>query len=112
MKIFLLISSIALILSCGTQEQNDQNQISLNDIIDQSQGFDSSQEDDSCRFVSAAEKYPECPEGHKDSIIPILYGFPSEEMFEQSDSGIISLGGCEVSMCDPNWWCKIHQKSF
>ena len=68
--------------------------------------------EDTCNFLPANAVHIECPEGHRDSIIPILYGYPSEEMFNQSDSGIIALGGCEVSDCDPNWWCKIHEIGF
>ncbi|MBL7897025.1 MAG: hypothetical protein JNJ99_00730, partial [Crocinitomicaceae bacterium] len=53
---------------------------------------------------------PVCPEGHTDSIIPVLYGFPDERSFERADSGLIFLGGCELS--DENWYCKIHDKTF
>ncbi|MBK9191954.1 MAG: hypothetical protein IPM77_10810 [Crocinitomicaceae bacterium] len=53
---------------------------------------------------------PECPEGHTDSIIQILYGFPDERSFERADSGLIILGGCELA--DENWYCKKHKISF
>ena len=53
---------------------------------------------------------PTCPKNHKDSIIPIVYGYPSEELFAKSDSGLVALGGCELA--DENYFCKIHQISF
>jgi hypothetical protein len=52
-----------------------------------------------------------CPNGgHVDNIIPIEYGYPSAEMWEKADSGLVALGGCEVE--DYNYYCKIHQISF
>jgi hypothetical protein len=53
---------------------------------------------------------PVCPQGHSDSIIPIVYGYPSEELFAQSDSGLVALGGCELD--DFTHYCKIHKTSF
>lgn len=56
---------------------------------------------------------PTCPVCHKqDSVVPILYGFPTEESFEAAERGELSLGGCEVSDCDPSWWCKRDNKEF
>lgn len=53
-----------------------------------------------------------CPYGHKDSVIPIVYGYPSEEDFQKSDSGMIALGGCEIPLEPDNWFCKIHKVAF
>lgn len=73
------------------------------------EGTSSNQADLINQFI-ADQKEPVCPHGHKDSIIPIVYGYPSEELFAKSDSGLVALGGCELS--DENWYCKIHQTSF
>ena len=55
----------------------------------------------------------ECPKGnHTDSIIPIIYGFPTEENFRKSDSGLVALGGCELPEKPSYYWCKIHQIDF
>jgi hypothetical protein len=54
----------------------------------------------------------ECPKGHKDSIIPILYGFPSEESFEKADSGLVYLAGCELPVVPKKYYCKIHELEF
>ncbi len=38
----------------------------------------------------------EYPKGnHAHRIIPIIYGFPTDEDFRKSDSGLVALGGCE-----------------
>ncbi len=69
----------------------------------------SSDENDSQK--SRAEN--ECPKGnHSDSIIPIIYGFPSEEMFQKSDSGLVALGGCGLPENPKKYWCKIHKIDF
>lgn len=101
MKRYLII---ALILAgCSAEQETTVNNNSDNDqdVI----GID-------CDFVPADVSEPVCPEGHTDSIVPIVYGYPSEELFNQSDSGLVMLGGCEVTDCDPNWWCKKHGKGF
>lgn len=55
----------------------------------------------------------ECPQGnHTDSIIPIVYGFPTEEDFRKSDSGLVALGGCELPEKLMNFYCKIHRIQF
>jgi hypothetical protein len=55
----------------------------------------------------------ECPvDGKSKSVIPILYGFPDKKMIRKRDKGKIKLGGCEVTGCEPNWFCKIHQLEF
>ena len=53
-----------------------------------------------------------CPFGHKNDIIPIVYGFPSEKGMKKADKGEIELGGCTVTECDPKWYCKIHKIRF
>lgn len=53
---------------------------------------------------------PICPQNHTDSIIPIIYGFPGKETFQQADSGLVAIGGCEQA--DETWHCKIHKLSF
>jgi hypothetical protein len=53
-----------------------------------------------------------CPYGHTDSIIPVIYGYPSEEEFQKSDSGLVALGGCSLPNDPASWFCKIHQITF
>lgn len=54
----------------------------------------------------------ECPKGHTDEIVPILYGFPSEESFLKADSGLVVLGGCELPENPKNYYCKKHKIEF
>ena len=53
-----------------------------------------------------------CPNGHSDNIIPIVYGYPSDELFEQAKQGEIHLGGCCITQDDPHWYCKKHDLEF
>lgn len=63
--------------------------------------------------VKKARAENECPKGnHTDSIIPIIYGYPSEEDFRKSDSGLVALGGCELPEKPKKYWCKIHKVDF
>jgi len=49
---------------------------------------------------------PKCPKcGSRDNV-PILYGLPIGEAFEQEKAGKIKLGGCLVSPENPNRYCR------
>ncbi len=46
---------------------------------------------------SEHEQPPVCPVCNRsDMVIPIVYGFPGEELFEESEKGLVMLGGCCV----------------
>ena len=49
---------------------------------------------------------PACPRCESDHVVPIAYGFPGREMFEEAERGDIELGGCCVTGDDPNWICR------
>jgi hypothetical protein len=52
-------------------------------------------------------KPPEsCPECGSLDIIPIVYGYPGEEMMEAAKQGKIALGGCVIGGRDPQKRCK------
>lgn len=56
-----------------------------------------------------------CPTGnHKNNVIPIVYGLimGSKSFFRKVEKGKIELGGCMVTDCDPNWYCKTHDRRF
>ncbi len=55
---------------------------------------------------------PACIGGHTNHIIPIKYGFPSEDMMRQAKKGKIHLGGCVKYGCDPRYYCTIHEKEL
>ena len=53
-----------------------------------------------------------CPKHHSDSIVPIVFGYPSEELFEMAERGEVVLGGCELPEDYPKYYCKKHQLEF
>jgi hypothetical protein len=56
--------------------------------------------------VNTKRKTRSCPECDSENVAGIVYGYPSEEMFDQSERGDIVLGGCCVTEDDPEWRCK------
>ena len=65
-----------------------------------------------CPFVYAKGRKPKCPGGHTDKIIPIVYGLPSVKTMKRSKEGLIYLGGCIISGCDPHYYCTIHKREL
>ncbi len=49
---------------------------------------------------------PVCPECGSDSVIPIMYGYPSAKGFEAAERGEVALGGGVVSDESPEWECQ------
>lgn len=41
------------------------------------------------------------------NLIPIVYGYPNDQMREDSWAGKIALGGCIVSSDNPNYLCNL-----
>lgn len=54
----------------------------------------------------------ECPLGHNDEIVNIVYGMSSKKMLKKAEKGKIHLGGCIITGCDPSRYCKKHKISF
>ena len=48
----------------------------------------------------------ECPKCNKEDIIPIIYGYPNDNLMSASRDGNVSLGGCCFSSDAPNSACK------
>jgi hypothetical protein len=46
-----------------------------------------------------------CPRCGSADVVPIVYGEPSREMFEDAREGRIALGGCLVSVDSPDHLC-------
>jgi hypothetical protein len=60
---------------------------------------------------TGTEPSPPCPRCCSAGAIPIVYGFPDEELFEASERGEARLGGCVLMMGpdgrrDPQWACN------
>ena len=46
-----------------------------------------------------------CPSCGSDQVLPIQYGFPPDELMEESRQGRVILGGCCISDESPEWHC-------
>lgn len=46
-----------------------------------------------------------CPECGRAAIVPVVYGYPSPEMFDAAARDEISLGGCIAYSESPTWRC-------
>lgn len=54
---------------------------------------------------------PNCPEcGEK--LVKIVYGFPSNKVFEQAEKKQVYLGGCEIDDNNPTYHCYKCDKNF
>lgn len=54
-----------------------------------------------------------CPKCQKtDEVIPIVYGYPTESLFEKAEKGKVLLGGCCVMDIYPKWYCKRDKIKF
>ena len=55
-----------------------------------------------------------CPNCNKNTLIPIIYGMPSSEIFELYEKGIVHLGGCVISENEeePNAYCTSCDQEF
>ena len=97
--LFSIILLTTITVACSSEE-NSPEQTPWSNIND--------------KLVDALPDEPICPEGnHQDSLIPIIWGLPTEETFQKEDSGLVWLGGCEMpSDNPPEWHCKIHNVQF
>ena len=56
---------------------------------------------------------PICPIGnHTNNIIPIVYGLPTPKTMAKAKKGLVHLGGCVLSNCDPHYYCTVHNKEL
>ena len=60
--------------------------------------------DENFKMYMNGEKCPQCSK--KDSIVPIVYGYPSPELLNEADKGKVSLGGCVIRSENPNYNCN------
>jgi len=47
-----------------------------------------------------------CEECNSIDVVPIVYGYPMEELLKEAEEGKVSLGGCCVTDDDPKWHCN------
>jgi hypothetical protein len=63
-----------------------------------------------CAFTT--DKNPKCIDGHTDKIIPMVYGLPNNRTMQKSKKGKVHLAGCNVTGCDPQFYCTIHKQEL
>ena len=51
------------------------------------------------------KEYPKCPSCGSDTVLTIVFGYPSPELIEEMQQGKVALGGCCMSEDDPEWEC-------
>jgi len=47
-----------------------------------------------------------CPKCKSTNTIPIGYGFPGPEIWEEVEKGNLKLGGCVIEKDNPDMFCK------
>ena len=50
--------------------------------------------------------YRWCPKCGSKNSVKIVYGMPNYELFLEAEAGKLKLGGCVISMGDPEYFCK------
>lgn len=63
-----------------------------------------------CKYKDPIMICPVCKK--KDEVIPIVYGLPTQKTMKKAEKEEVMLGGCVVSGCDPQWFCKRDEKWF
>lgn len=57
-----------------------------------------------------AHSCPYC--GQSDQVIPVFYGYPSDEMFMKAERGEVFLGGCAIAGYNARFYCKRDSTEF
>ena len=58
-------------------------------------------------------QFPACVGGHRDHIIPIVYGLSSSlEFARRVKRGEIKSGGCIMTECNSYYYCTLHDKEL
>lgn len=65
-----------------------------------------------CTFLYAGNQRPACIGGHTDHLLPIVYGLPGKRTLARAKAGKIHLGGCQLTGCDPRYYCPLHRKEL
>lgn len=66
-----------------------------------------------CEPIKVKRKPLKCEKCGQKSVVKIVYGFPSDELFERAERNEVILGGCCMSidpnnpgkLLDPEWGC-------
>jgi len=53
-----------------------------------------------------------CPECNKETVVDIIYGYPSDELLEEARQNKVVLGGCVVEESNPEFRCLNCNKEW
>ncbi|ADU29131.1 hypothetical protein [Evansella cellulosilytica] len=53
-----------------------------------------------------------CPNCFSKDVANIIYGYPSHELLEEANEGKVKLGGCIISVDDPEYACNACDHSW
>ena len=62
--------------------------------------------------VKPLPRHPHCPLCLSNKVVPIRYGMPPVEMWEESKKGKFVLGGCVISNESAKWHCQACSHEF
>ncbi len=65
-----------------------------------------------CPYAPAHGRTPACLNSHTDHVIPIFYGLPSAKVMAKAKAGKLYLGGCQLTGCDPYYYCLTHKREL
>ncbi|MBW3129430.1 carboxypeptidase-like regulatory domain-containing protein [Hymenobacter profundi] len=65
-----------------------------------------------CPYQYSSGQRPICVGGYTDQLIPIKYGPPSKQLLAKARQKKVYLAGCEVTGCDPRYYCSQHKKQL
>jgi hypothetical protein len=63
-------------------------------------------------YQSDGKRRPACVNGHRNKLIPIVYGLPGPKMLKSAKAGKIRLGGCSPGTCSASYYCPVHEKEL
>jgi hypothetical protein len=65
-----------------------------------------------CPYGYRRGKTPPCIAGHTNDVVHIVYGLPDTKTMEKAKRGKVYLGGCNLTGCDPRYYCLIHKREL
>jgi hypothetical protein len=65
-----------------------------------------------CPYAYKRGTVPPCVGGHTDQVVPIVYGLPDAKTMEKAKGGKLHLGGCNLTGCDPKYYCLEHKREL
>jgi hypothetical protein len=57
-------------------------------------------------------KRAKCPRCGSSDAVPIVYGYPDGDLFEQAQRGEVAIGGCVIMGDDPTHRCRACGHAF